>query len=139
VPAAAGLSNAVANAYDTFTLVRGHNASALAAVLYRRSLHNDPSTDRLYRSASVPKRLELSDLQASHAAAIEIQILNVTCVSAAETQGKERYKKKTTQDDGRSKIHLPTGRVMLSKAKHLGLCRWQLDPEVTRNSSLPSE
>ena len=32
-----------------------------------------------------------------------------------------------------------TGRVMLSEAKHLGLWQWQLDPEVTRDSSLRSE
>ena len=40
---------------------------------------------------------------------------------------------------GDLKIHLITGRVMLSEAKHLGLWRWQLDPEVTRDSSLRSE
>ncbi|HEY2681080.1 MAG TPA: hypothetical protein VGI59_07125 [Candidatus Udaeobacter sp.] len=47
--------------------------------------------------------------------------------------------KKTTQDDGRLKIHLIAGRVMLSEAKHLGLRQWQLDPKVTRDSSLRSE
>ena len=35
----------------------------------------------------------------------------------------ENVTKKTTRDDGRLKIHLITGRVMLSEAKHLGL--WQ--------------
>jgi len=50
------------------------------------------------------------------AVGIEIHVPNAICISAAEHSRWKASQKKTTQADRRPKIHLITGRVMLSEA-----------------------